>query len=88
VTAIYQGVALILLANLALGLARIVRGPTELDRMLATQLIGTTGVAILLVLAFATGELALVDAGLVFALLAVIAVVAFVRRPERAAGGR
>lgn len=33
------------------GLVRIARGPTPADRMLAAQLFGTTGVAVLLLLA-------------------------------------
>jgi len=59
---------------------RILRGPSEADRMLAAQLLGTTTVAILLLLAEAMGQPALRDVGLVFALLAAVTVVAFVRR--------
>ena len=44
--------ALILISVLA-GLVRIFKGPTGADRMLAAQLLGTGGVAILLILAFA-----------------------------------
>ena len=40
--------AFFLLLNIAAGLLRIVRGPTRVDRMLAAQLFGTTGVAVLL----------------------------------------
>lgn len=72
--------ALFLLANLAGGLVRILRGPTGADRMLAAQLFGTTGVAILLLLGEATGVAALADVALVFALLAAVATAAFVRR--------
>lgn len=72
--------ALILLLTTAAGMARILRGPTAGDRMLAAQLFGTTGVAILLLLSAATGREALIDVGLVFALLAAVATVAFVRQ--------
>jgi multicomponent Na+:H+ antiporter subunit F len=72
--------ALILLLTTAAGMIRILRGPTAGDRMLAAQLFGTTGVAILLLLAAATGQPALVDVALVFALLAAVAAVAFVRQ--------
>jgi multicomponent Na+:H+ antiporter subunit F len=48
--------------------------------MLAAQLFGTTGVAILLLLADAMGIPALRDVALVFALLAAMASVAFVKR--------
>jgi multicomponent Na+:H+ antiporter subunit F len=68
-----------LIATLAGGLVRVVRGPTHADSMLAAQLFGTTGVAILLLLGEALGEPALRDAALVLALLAVLATVAFVQ---------
>jgi len=72
--------ALFLLLNLAAGMWRILRGPTAADRMLAAQLFGTTAVATLLLLAQATGNAALRDVALVFALLAAVTAVAFVRR--------
>ncbi len=72
--------ALFLLLNLGAGMWRILRGPTTADRMLAAQLFGTHAVAILLLLAQATGNSALRDVALVFALLAAVTAVAFVRR--------
>ena len=78
-TAFYLGAALVLLINLAAGLARIALGPLDVDRMMAAQIFGTTGIATLLLLARATDD-ALVDVALVLAPLAVIAAVAFVRR--------
>lgn len=72
--------ALFLLCNVAAGLARILRGPTQADRMMAAQLFGTTGVAILLLLGQGLGEPALRDVALVLALLSGVAVAAFVRR--------
>jgi multicomponent Na+:H+ antiporter subunit F len=72
--------ALFLLFNIAAGLVRIVRGPTPADSMLAAQLFGTTGVAVLLLLAEAQGLPALRDVALTFVLLAVLSAVAFVRR--------
>ncbi|CAE6509787.1 multisubunit sodium/proton antiporter MrpF subunit [Nitrosomonas nitrosa] len=77
---IYQLLALFLLLTLAAGMWRLLRGPTIADRMLAAQLFGTTTVAILLLLSQASGNSALQDVAMVFALLAVITVVAFVRR--------
>lgn len=79
-------VAVVLLAALALGLVRIWRGPGLADRMLAAQLFGTTGVALLLVLAQAQQRSALRDVALVLALLAVLAVLAFVARAWRGGG--
>jgi multicomponent Na+:H+ antiporter subunit F len=79
-TEFYLGLALFLLLMIAAGLLRILRGPTPADRMLAAQLFGTTGVAILLLLAEGFQSPALRDAALVFALLAAVASIAFVRR--------
>jgi multicomponent Na+:H+ antiporter subunit F len=72
--------AVILLLALMGGLARVARGPTPADRMLAAQLLGTTGVGVLLLLSRALHRSSLVDVALVFALLAAVAVVAVVRR--------
>ncbi|TDY02601.1 monovalent cation/H+ antiporter complex subunit F [Thiohalophilus thiocyanatoxydans] len=85
-TLVYLGGALFLLLTLVAGLWRVLRGPTAADRMLAAQLFGTTAVACLLLLAEADRAPALRDVALVFALLAVVAVVTFVRRNWRAAG--
>jgi multicomponent Na+:H+ antiporter subunit F len=90
-TGAYVALSLVLLLNLSVGLVRVWRGPTPADRMLAAQLFGTTGVAILIVLAEATSRPALRDVALVLALLAAVAVVVFVRRawapsPEGAHG--
>lgn len=78
--------AVFLLANLLAALLRIVRGPTAADRMLAALLFGTSGVAILLLLAHAGDDpalMALVDVALVFALLAAITGAAFAQRAWR-----
>lgn len=78
-SAVILASAAMLLLTLVAGLARVARGPTDADRMLAVQLFGTTGVAVLLLLGHGIGAPAVVDVALVFALLAVIATVAFVR---------
>ena len=72
--------AVFLMLNLGAGMWRVLRGPTAADRMLAAQLFGSTAVAILLLLAEASGSAALRDVALVFALLAAVTAVAFVRR--------
>ena len=63
------GAAGFVLAMVALGLLRILRGPTEVDRMMAAQLVGTGGVAVLLLLAAATATSSIVDVALILALL-------------------
>jgi len=67
------------LLMVALGLARILRGPGDADRMMAVQLLGTGGIAALLLLGAATGEGAVVDVALTLALLAAFASIAFVK---------
>jgi multicomponent Na+:H+ antiporter subunit F len=76
----HEALALFLLVNLAAALVRVARGPGPADRMLAALLFGTTGVAVVLLLA--TGEATarvFVDVALVLALLAAIAGIAFAR---------
>lgn len=72
------GAAVFVLGTVALGLIRILRGPDDADRMLAAQLLGTGGVAVLLLLGVASGLGAVADLALMLALLAAFASVAFV----------
>jgi len=73
-------IALSLILNFLAGLLRVWWGPTAADRMLAAQLFGTTGTAVLLLLAEGLSNASLRDVGLVSALLAAISTVVFVRR--------
>ena len=66
-----------LMLSLSLGLLRALIGPSAGDRMLAAQLLGTTGVGILLLLGVLLDQAALIDVALVLALLAAVAVAAF-----------
>lgn len=78
--------ALILLPAIAAGMFRILRGPTAADRMMTAQLFGTCGVAILLLLSVGMNNPSLLDIALVFALLAALATMTFVRRTWRVSG--
>lgn len=69
----------VVLVTVAAGLVRILYGPGDADRMMAAQLAGTGGIAVLLLLAVAGATPAIVDVALLLALLAAIASVAFVR---------
>jgi multicomponent Na+:H+ antiporter subunit F len=60
----------LVLAMVALGLARILWGPGDADRIMAAQLLGTGGIAVLLLLSEATSVPAAVDVALTLALLA------------------
>jgi multicomponent Na+:H+ antiporter subunit F len=72
-------IASFILAMIAGGLIIILRRPAEVDRIMAAQLLGTGGVAILLILAIATETSPIVDVALMFALFAAFVTVAFVR---------
>jgi multicomponent Na+:H+ antiporter subunit F len=76
----FDAFALLVSINLLVGFVRILRGPRPADRMLSAQVFGTLGVALLLVLAQTRALPALRDVALVFALLALLAVVVFARR--------
>jgi len=80
VTELFLAVSLLLLGTMTAGLIRVVIGPTPADRMMAAQLLGTSGIGALLLLAPALRVPALVDVALIFALLAAVSVVAFTRR--------
>ena len=72
------------LVMVALGLVGILRGPANVDRMMAAQLFGTGGIAALLLLGAATNMAAVVDVALVLAILAAFASIAFVQAGESA----
>ncbi|MBB6310083.1 monovalent cation/H+ antiporter complex subunit F [Xanthobacter tagetidis] len=66
------------------GLAALWRGEGDIDRMLAFQLLGSGAIAVLLLIAPAMSEPALLDAALLTALLAALAACAY----RAALGGR
>jgi len=72
--------ALILLPTIGVGMIRILKGPTDADRMMTAQLFGTSGVAILLLLSAGMGNPVLLDIALVFSVLAALATMTFIRR--------
>lgn len=67
-----------ILFTVAVGLVRILGGPSNADRMMAAQLLGTGGITSLLLAASATGARGVEDVALGLALLAAFASVAFV----------
>jgi multicomponent Na+:H+ antiporter subunit F len=71
-----------LMLTLWLGLLRVLRGPGAGNRMLAAQLIGTTGVGILLLLGELLAQPSLIDVALILALLAAVATAAFTGQPR------
>lgn len=73
------GAAGFVLAMVALGLVRILRGPGDADRMMAAQLLGSGGIAALLLGGAAVGDGSVADVSLTLALLAAFASIAFVK---------
>jgi multicomponent Na+:H+ antiporter subunit F len=82
------GAAAFVVGMVALGLLRILRGPSDADRMMAAQLLGTGGVAALLVVGVVGGEDAVVNVALTIALLAAFASVTFYKAAVDAHSGR
>ena len=71
---------MVLMISLGLGLVRVFKGPSIEDRMMAVQLVGTGGVALLLLFGPLLGVSWNVDVALVLALLAAVSVAALTRR--------
>ena len=67
-----------LIICLLFAMLRIFKGETAADRMIAAQLFGTLGVAILIVFSFLEGNKNLLNVALVMTLLAPLSVIAFV----------
>jgi multicomponent Na+:H+ antiporter subunit F len=86
-TEVLLAVAGFILLTVALGLVPIVRGASAADNIMAVQLFGTGGVAVLLLLGAASGEEAIVDVALTLALLAAFVSVAFVKSFSAASSG-
>lgn len=79
-------IAVLLLTTLLVGLIRVIRGPEPAARLMAGQLLGTTAVAILLVLSQISRQRAFLDAAMVFVILAAVALVAFLVLSQGEAG--
>ncbi|HMN95456.1 MAG TPA: monovalent cation/H+ antiporter complex subunit F [Phycisphaerales bacterium] len=78
-TAFLLVAAVAVLLTVAGALVRVVRGPTTSDRMMGAQLIGTGGIAALLLAGTASRLNSTSDVALVLAILAPFAMVAFRR---------
>ncbi len=79
-TAVLSFAAIMLAFCLALGLIRVFKGPSIEDRMMSAQLVGTTGVGLLLLYGPLPDLPARLHVALVLALLAAVSVAAFTRR--------
>jgi multicomponent Na+:H+ antiporter subunit F len=72
--------AVLVLVTVALGLVSILRGPGNAKRMMAAQLLGSGGVAALLLFGTASGTDGAVDVALTLAVLSAFASIAFVKK--------
>ena len=77
ITLVTLGVALLI------AMARLVKGPTLPDRIVAMDLIGVLVVGLIVVLASSTGVQATLDAALVIALVGFVGTVAYATYVER-----
>jgi len=68
----------LIILMVAIGLARILRGSSDVEKLMAVQLLGTGGIAALLLIAYATSVPGVEDVALGLALLAPFATIAFV----------
>lgn len=75
----FAAVAILLLASLALLLARAVIGPTVFDRLLGANTIGTLAVLLLAVLGFLTGRPDFLDLAIVYGLLNIVGTIAVLK---------
>jgi len=69
----------LLLVTIMVGLWRVVMGPSRIDRLIAVQLFGTAGTALLLLLSQTQRMPALLDVALILALLAALLSAALVQ---------
>lgn len=83
---VLAGIVLFLILNLVAGMARIYKGPTLADRMLAALLFSTTTVAALAVMAEWLDAPGLRSVALLIVMLASILSLAFVGLPEVTGG--
>ena len=79
----YYCLAMLILTAMAAGLALIQSSAAPADGILAVQLSGTAGAAILMILAAATGVKSLLDVAVVYALLAAGLMIVFVKVRSR-----
>jgi multicomponent Na+:H+ antiporter subunit F len=68
----------LIVLTVAVGLMRILRGSDDVERLMAVQLLGTGGIAALLLIAYATNVPGVEDVALGLALLAAFVTIAFI----------
>jgi multicomponent Na+:H+ antiporter subunit F len=82
-TTVTNLVMFVLALAAAIVFVRLVRGPSLPDRVVATDLLGTLTVGLLVVGAAASGQRAFLDAAVIIALIAFVSNIAYARFIER-----
>ena len=67
----------ILAVSLVLIFIRLYKGPTIVDRVIALDLLITTGVGVIAVYSISTGQSTFMDVGMILALIAFLGTIAF-----------
>jgi len=80
------GAAVFVLLVAGAGLIRAIRGPTDVDRILAVQLLGSGGIGVLVLLHAAGQAPGILDIALTFAILGALAALAFARSSPGSGG--
>ncbi len=73
------GAAALVVALVAIGLVRVLGGTSDSSRLMAVQLLGSGGIAALVLSAVALQEFAILDVALTLAVFAAFASIAFVK---------
>lgn len=82
---VYVVTGLLILGGALMVLYRVIKGPTLLDRLLSTSMIGTKTIILLALVGFMYGRPEFLDIALVYALInfvGAIAILAFLDRPR------
>jgi len=74
---------IIIMIAIGLGIFRLVRGPTVVDRVIALDLLTLITIALIVMIALVTSRFIYVDVALVYGLLSFLSVLAVARYLER-----
>jgi multicomponent Na+:H+ antiporter subunit F len=74
---------IIIMVAIGLGIFRLVRGPTVVDRVIALDLLTLITIALIVMIALVTSRFIYVDVALVYGLLSFLSVLAVARYLER-----
>lgn len=79
---IFHAAFYVLMAALALGFIRCIKGPTSADRVVSLDTMTITGISVIVMLAMFSGRVIYLDVAMVYALLSFLGVIAVARYLE------